>query len=126
MHTFELKFLSVQEKKNVPVWKNSRHENGEEPEEKEVQQQAQSRSSSRGGPQAWHYYWGYEELTKRDLSWLNSERPNKQLKESHADIFTQPMDRGWWSYGWTKEKLEEAEEEGDLVGGPAVSIKLDP
>jgi hypothetical protein len=36
------------------------------------------------------------------------------------------MDRGWWSYGWTKEKLEEAEEEGDLVGGPAVSIKLDP
>jgi hypothetical protein len=27
--------------------------------------------------------------------------------------------------GWNREKLEEAEEEGDLVGGPAVSINLD-
>jgi hypothetical protein len=24
--------------------------------------------SSRRGPKAWHYYWGYEVLTKRDLS----------------------------------------------------------
>jgi hypothetical protein len=30
-------------------------------------------------------------LTKRDLSWLPSERPNKQLKESDADICTQPI-----------------------------------
>ena len=28
--------------------------------------------------------------------------------------------------GWIREKLEEAEEEGDPVGGPAVSINLDP
>jgi len=28
--------------------------------------------------------------------------------------------------GWIREKLEEAEEEGDPVGGPAVSISLDP
>jgi hypothetical protein len=27
--------------------------------------------------------------------------------------------------GWIREKLEEAEEEGDPVGGPAVSINLD-
>jgi hypothetical protein len=29
-------------------------------------------------------------------------------------------------YGWIREKLEEAEEEGDLVGGPAVSNNPDP
>jgi hypothetical protein len=43
-------------------------------------------SSSRGGPKAWHYYWDYGALTRQDLSWLLSERPNKQLKESDADI----------------------------------------
>jgi hypothetical protein len=47
-------------------------------------------SSSRSDPEAWHYYWVYEELTKRNLLWLPSERPNKQLKESGADIYTQP------------------------------------
>jgi hypothetical protein len=54
------------------------------------------RSSLSWGPKAWHYYWGYEVLTKRDLSWLPSERPNKQLKESDADICTQPVDRSCW------------------------------
>jgi hypothetical protein len=28
--------------------------------------------------------------------------------------------------GWIRERLEEAEEEGNPVGGPAVSINLDP
>ena len=28
--------------------------------------------------------------------------------------------------GWIREKLEEAKEEGDPIGGPAVSINLDP
>jgi hypothetical protein len=28
--------------------------------------------------------------------------------------------------GWIRGRLKEAEEEGDLVGGPAVSINLDP
>jgi hypothetical protein len=31
-----------------------------------------------------------------------------------------------YSCGWIRGKLEEAEEEGDPVGGPAVSINLDP
>jgi hypothetical protein len=53
-------------------------------------------SSSRGGPKAWHYYWGYRALTKRALSWLPSERPNTQMKESDEDIYTQPMDRSCW------------------------------
>jgi hypothetical protein len=45
-------------------------------------------SSSRGGPKAWHYYWCYGVLTNRGLLWLPSERPNKQLKESDADVYT--------------------------------------
>jgi hypothetical protein len=79
----------------VPVWKNFRDKNREEPEGNEVQWQAQSESSSRG-PKAWHYYWGYGLLTKRGLSWLPSERSNKQLKELDADNYTQPMDRSSW------------------------------
>ena len=35
----------------------------------------------------------YGVLTDRSLEWLSSERPNKQLKESDADIYTQSMDR---------------------------------
>jgi hypothetical protein len=53
-------------------------------------------SSSRGGPKAWHWFWGYGALTKRALSWLPSKRPNRQLKESDAYICTQPMDRSSW------------------------------
>jgi hypothetical protein len=33
-------------------------------------------------------------FTKWDLSWLHSKRPNKQLKESDAVIFTQAMTPG--------------------------------
>ena len=78
------------------------------------------RSSSRGGPKAWHYYWGY------DLAWLYAWRPNKQLKEADADICTQPMDRSSWTPVVELGSLEEAEKKGDPVGGPAVSINLDP
>jgi hypothetical protein len=34
-------------------------------------------------------------LTDRGLAWLSSEGPNKQLKESDADTYTQTMDRSW-------------------------------
>jgi hypothetical protein len=51
-----------------------------------------------------------------------SERPNKQLKESDADICTQPMDEPCC---WIREKLEEAEEEVDSVE-PAGSTNMDP
>jgi hypothetical protein len=63
----------------VPIWKDYSDRNGEEPEEKKVQVQAQHGSSLREGPNAWHYYWGYGILTKRDLPWLPSKRSNKQL-----------------------------------------------
>jgi hypothetical protein len=53
-------------------------------------------SSSREGSKAWHYYWCYGVPTDRNLTWLPSERPNKQLKELDADTSTQAMD---WSQG---------------------------
>ena len=34
-------------------------------------------------------------LADQSLAWLPSERPIKQLKESDADIYIQPMDRNW-------------------------------
>jgi hypothetical protein len=80
----------------VPVWNNYRDGNGEEPEEKKVQLRAQNGIQIKGMSQTWHYYRGYGVLTKRDLSWLLFERPNKQLKESDEDICTQPMDRNQW------------------------------
>jgi hypothetical protein len=52
-----------------------------------------------------------EHSLKRGLSWPHSQRPNKQLKESD---------------GWIRERQKEAEMEGDPIGGPAVSINLDP
>jgi hypothetical protein len=66
-----------------------------------------------------------EHSQKRGLAWLQSRRPNKQLKESEADSCTQPMDRSSWPCCWIRERLKEAEEEGNPVGGPAVSINLD-
>jgi hypothetical protein len=42
-----------------------------------------------------------------------------------ADICTQPMDRSTWPLLLNKGRLKEAEEQGNLVGGPAVSINLD-
>ena len=46
-------------------------------------------------------------LTKTDLTRLPSERPNKQLRESDADICSQPMDRSFCLHGSIREKLEE-------------------
>jgi hypothetical protein len=54
------------------------------------------------------------------------QRPNKQLKESDTDICTQPMNKSCQPCGWIREKLEEAEEDSDPVGGPVVSINLEP
>jgi hypothetical protein len=60
-----------------PVWKNCRDKDGEEPEEKEFQWQAQSGIQFKGGPKAWHYYWGYgvleygayHDCTTEESSW---------------------------------------------------------
>jgi hypothetical protein len=78
-------------------------------------------SISRGGSKAWYY----GVLTDRSLSWLPSMRPIKQL--SQVQILTSNQ---WTEVGdpcdWIRERLEEAEEEGDPIGRPAVSTNLDP
>jgi hypothetical protein len=72
-----------------PVWKNCRDGNGEEPEEKKVQWQAQSGMQVKERPQDLT-------LTKMGLSWLPSEISKKQLEKTDADICTQTMDRSCW------------------------------
>ena len=73
-----------------------------------------------------HYYWGYDVLTNRGLPWLPYERPKKQLKKSQIQIFTPDQ---WIEAAdpcrWIMKKLEEAEEDGDPIGRPAVSTNLD-
>ena len=49
---------------------------------------------------------------------------NNQVTETDADTYTQPIDGDLC--GWIREKLEEGEEKGDLIGGPAVSTTLGP
>ena len=78
------------------------------------------------GPKALHYYWGYEVLTKGGLLWLYPNDPKSNWK-SQVQIFTPNQ----WTEaadpcGWIREKLEEAEEEGDPIGRPAVSTNPDP
>lgn len=73
-------------------------------------------SSSRG-----QYFWCYDVLTDMSLAWLLSERPNKQLKES--DVLTPNWKaKAWDPCDWSRERLEE----GDLIGIPTISTKLDP
>jgi hypothetical protein len=71
----------------VPVWKNYMDGNAEEPEEKKVQRWAQSGIQLKGRSQGLTLLLRLRStLTKRELAWLPSERPNKQLKVSDADI----------------------------------------
>jgi hypothetical protein len=87
-------------------------------------------SSSRGGSKTWHYYWV---LTKMDLSWLFSERPKKQLKESDADICAQAKDRSCWPQGLNYRKigrswggrLLQKNRQSQLTWSPEISQKLD-
>jgi hypothetical protein len=91
------------------------------------------RSSSRGGSKAWHYCWGYGVLTKRVLAWLYSRLPNKQLKESDADISTQPMDRAanprcWIREDWKKLRrraILEEDQQSQLIWIPEIFQTLD-
>jgi hypothetical protein len=83
-------------------------------------------SSSGGGSKAWHYFWGYGVLTKRDLSWPHSQRPISSWK-SQMQIFapnqwTEDSD----TCGWIMGKLTEAEEEGIPVGGAVDRVNLYP
>jgi hypothetical protein len=57
---------------------------------------------------------------------LPCEKSNKQLKESDADICTQPMDRSSCPLFLNWGRLKQAEEKGDPVEKSGVSINLDP
>jgi hypothetical protein len=79
----------------VPVWKNCRDGNGEEPKEKKVQWSPKL-DPFKEKTQGLILLLKLWKLTKRNLSWLPSERSKRHLKVSDADICTQPMDRSCW------------------------------
>jgi hypothetical protein len=80
----------------VPVWKNYSDGNGEEPEEKKVQQQAQRGIQHKEKSQGLTLLLGLWSAQKKDLAWVPYESPNKHLKESDADICTLQMYRSSW------------------------------
>lgn len=82
-------------------------------------------SISRGGSKAWHYYWCYVVITDRSLAWWPSERPNSSWKNQVHILAPNQWTEARDPCGLIMERLEEAEEEGDLIGRPAVSINLD-
>jgi hypothetical protein len=78
----------------VPVWKNYRGGNGKEPEKKKVQWQAQSGIQVKGRSQGMTLLLRICSAHKKgSIMTPPPKRPNKQLKESDADICTQLMDR---------------------------------
>jgi hypothetical protein len=71
----------------LPVWNNYSDGNGEEPEEKKrYYDRPKVGSSSRRGPKAWHYYWGYEALTKGTYHEYPLKDPTSSWK-SQMQIF---------------------------------------
>jgi hypothetical protein len=76
----------------------------------------------RGGSKAWHYYWFFSVLTDRSLTWLSSERLNKQTHILTPNHWTEVMD----PCDWIRDRLEEAKEEGNPIGRPAISTNMDP
>ncbi|KRY63205.1 hypothetical protein T4D_16920, partial [Trichinella pseudospiralis] len=57
---------------------------------------------------------------------MTALQKTQQAAESDADIRIQLMDRSNSPLLLNWGRLKEAEEKGDPVGGPAVSINLDP
>jgi hypothetical protein len=92
----------------VPVWKNYRDGNGEEPEEKKVQLQAQIGTQLKGRSQGLTLLLRLWVLTKKsvcgggNLSWLPSGRHNKQLKQIFApNQWTKAAKPSYWiREGW--------------------------
>ena len=110
----------------IRFWKNYRDGNGEEPEEKKFQKQAQIRIQLKGLSLSWYCFWGYGPLTLKNLLFLHSGRPNKQLKESDADICTQPIYWSSWPLYVEFEKAKGSWEKCDLVAGPTFSVNGHP
>jgi hypothetical protein len=56
----------------------------------------------------------------KSLASMFSERLKKQLTETDADTYTQPLE-----CGYIRRQMKEAEEESDTIGQPAVSTNSD-
>jgi hypothetical protein len=65
-------------------------------------------------------------LSQKSLSWAPSDRCDKQLKESDADIYTQHWTEADDLCDWIRENLEENEEQENPIRIPAVSTNLGP
>jgi hypothetical protein len=110
----------------VPVWKNCRDGNGEDPKEKKVQKHTQIVIQLKAMLQI---------LTELLSLWSDHKKGpiitilQKILKavESQMQIFAPNQ----WTEaadpcGWIRESLEEAEQKGKHLERPVVSINLDP
>jgi hypothetical protein len=64
-------------------------------------------------------------LTKSDLLWLPTRRPNEQLKSQMQIFVSSQWREAADPCDWIRERLVEAEEGGNPVGGPVVSVNLD-
>jgi len=107
----------------VPLWKNCRDGNGEELEVKKVQQQTQSGIQLKGRPQGLTLLlrqWGTHKKEPIMTALWKIQQAAERVRCSQ--MCTQPMVEAADPCGWIRGKLEEAEEEGNPVGGPAVSI----
>jgi hypothetical protein len=112
----------------VPVWKNCRDENGEEPEEKKVQQQVQSWIWLKGWPQNLTLLLRLWSAHKKGpiMSIYPLKDPTGSWKGQMELFVPNQWTEAAAPYDWVRGKLEEAEEEGDSVGEPEVSTNLDP
>jgi hypothetical protein len=90
-------------------------------------------SSSRGGSQVWHYYWGYEVLTKRGLSWLirGPQKDPTNSWKSQMQIFTcnqwtEAADQsGWIRNGWKLRRLTlQEDQQSQLTWTPEIAQAL--
>jgi len=79
-------------------------------------------SISRGGPTTWHHYWGYGRSQKGTYHECPPSSCKSQMQICAPNQWTEAAD----PCGWVREQLEEAEEEGNRIRGPTVSINLDP
>ena len=81
-------------------------------------------SSSRGGPKAWHYSWGYWSFHNKGPTMIESQK-TQQAAERVRCRYMHPANGLKQTPVVELGKAERSWGEGWSVGGPAVSINLD-
>jgi hypothetical protein len=99
--------------------------NGEDPEEKKVQRQAQSRIQLKGRSQGLTLLLRVWSTHKKGPSMTVPRKTQQAAKRVRCRYLHPTNGQKQLNPGWNREKLKEAEEKGEPVGGPAVSINLD-